>query len=630
MIYQNSLQKDHRPSSNLSALALLKSLTYFLALYWCAGAPPAAAQFYDAGSGGAEEDEVNEELTDDDDLQSATPSNNVGELDGGNQADGDWLNEGGVEDFPAADNDFEEFNNFGGGESDLFSNEAGANAAGVSPSSAFGNNAAASNAASSMPANQTVTQPATSHSQPPAAAASGSPTPIVTETLTPTLTNPVPSASPASGATPAAPATLNPTNIMPPVTVVDPGKLDPGVAIGATNVDASMLAPPAGEMTPIAAPPLPMPNEFAGAPPVPGTMRLMAEGEAPEEYAVQPGDTLFDICDQLLDEPGYWPKLWALNPEIKNPHFIFPNMRLRFYPGDDETPPYLQVVSEEDMIPIDKGDLAEEVLVAEKVIFPEEAHAEAQAIEVIGPSDVDVFDGEMQTGGGVYSGNEITVQVPGFIFREQKEPLGRIVGGRAGEFNLPPGGVAIIQSEGQVSPGTLYTVLRMGEEVDDPESGDQIGYKYYFVANLRVDKGLEEGVYLGTVQEGNLLGVMPNDILVNYISTFRTLPLASPDGGLSAADAYIVGFQHPGQELGGTGSYAFVGKSGGGSVSPGMYLPIYATPGFLSRQSGDADLPKDYEPVGVIRIIDATDAGAVGYVVRNTQELRVGDRTGKG
>ena len=96
------------------------------------------------------------------------------------------------------------------------------------------------------------------------------------------------------------------------------------------------------------APPLPPPNEFAGAPPIPGTMRAMAEGEAPEEYQVEPGDNLYDICDQLLDEAGYWPKLWALNPDIKNPHFIFPNMRLRFYAGDDETPPYLQVVSEDE------------------------------------------------------------------------------------------------------------------------------------------------------------------------------------------------------------------------------------------------------------------------------------------
>jgi hypothetical protein len=112
---------------------------------------------------------------------------------------------------------------------------------------------------------------------------------------------------------------------------------------------------------------LPAANDFSGAPAVPGTMRLLADEEAPEDYVIEDGDTLIDICDQLLDEAGYWPKLWALNPEIKNPHFIFPLMRLRFYPGDDENPPYLQVVAEEDTVPIDKADLEETQLVAERV-----------------------------------------------------------------------------------------------------------------------------------------------------------------------------------------------------------------------------------------------------------------------
>ena len=43
---------------------------------------------------------------------------------------------------------------------------------------------------------------------------------------------------------------------------------------------------------------------------MPGTLRVLSEEEAPEEYIVEPGDTLFDICDQLLDEGSYWPKLW--------------------------------------------------------------------------------------------------------------------------------------------------------------------------------------------------------------------------------------------------------------------------------------------------------------------------------
>ena len=56
-------------------------------------------------------------------------------------------------------------------------------------------------------------------------------------------------------------------------------------------------------------------------------------GEAPAEYTVQPGDTLWDISDQLLDDAMWWPRLWVLNPEIQDPDAIEPGMKILFYPS---------------------------------------------------------------------------------------------------------------------------------------------------------------------------------------------------------------------------------------------------------------------------------------------------------
>jgi len=409
---------------------------------------------------------------------------------------------------------------------------------------------------------------------------------------------------------------------------------------GSAPINGTQPPPPASADVPVqppvdpgpvvTAPPLPPPNEFAGAPPVPGTQRIMAEGEAPEEYKVEQGDTLYDICDQLLDEPGYWPKLWALNPEIKNPHFIFPNMRLRFYPGDDETPPYLQVVTEDDVIPIDKGNLDEQQLVAEKVIFPVEQAAEEQTTEVVGPDQVaDAIDGQILSGGRLYEGGSIHLQVPGFIYAQEKEPLGFVLGGRDGGISLSPNQQALVEGSGELTAGTLYTVLRPEGEVDSPGSGDTVGYKYEFIANLRIDRKVGESVYVGVVQD-NRLSVLPNDVIVSYISTRRQVPEGGGSGSLASVQADIVGFEYRDQAIGGTGHYAFIDKGNSEGVSPGMYLPIYSTPGYVTSAFGSADLPVDYEKVGVMRIIDTTDAGAVGYVVRNTKEVRIGDRTGKG
>ena len=44
----------------------------------------------------------------------------------------------------------------------------------------------------------------------------------------------------------------------------------------------------------------------------------------PQTYVVKRGDTLWDISAMFLDDPWLWPELWYYNPQVENPHLIYP------------------------------------------------------------------------------------------------------------------------------------------------------------------------------------------------------------------------------------------------------------------------------------------------------------------
>ncbi len=57
-------------------------------------------------------------------------------------------------------------------------------------------------------------------------------------------------------------------------------------------------------------------------------LRALAENSVrndnPGNYTVVPGDTLWDISERFLSRPWLWPEIWHVNPQIDNPHLIYP------------------------------------------------------------------------------------------------------------------------------------------------------------------------------------------------------------------------------------------------------------------------------------------------------------------
>ncbi len=56
-------------------------------------------------------------------------------------------------------------------------------------------------------------------------------------------------------------------------------------------------------------------------------------GPSETVHIVQKGDTLWAICGQAFQNPYQWPRIWSYNPQIQNPHWIYPNEQVRLKAG---------------------------------------------------------------------------------------------------------------------------------------------------------------------------------------------------------------------------------------------------------------------------------------------------------
>ncbi len=381
------------------------------------------------------------------------------------------------------------------------------------------------------------------------------------------------------------------------------------------------------------------PNLFSGSVPaiyqrkslnIVGKRVDLNPGEAPDEYIVQDGDTLYDICDQLLDDYDYWPKLWSLNPEagmgIVNPHYIYPGMRLRFR---TEGVPKLVIEQASDSIPI--GDTGPtQALVSESLDSIPNLDDMTQPSRVVGPDEVEPVAGIADMfvdGGGKSRPGQISLLSPGFIGDAENsfEPIAVVVGGSSGTLLNTKKAEVILKQEQTIEMDKVYSVFRKKGKVYNSSEGDYVGYRFEFIAHVKVTSKEAEGeIFRGQVLLDRT-GVQPGDIVLPFQTAKRVV--SSVKGTVSkGASQEVVGFEEHGMQIGGRGSFVYFAQNPETPLEKGRTYEVIQNIKEISPIFLRNSLPNTFKVVGRIYVLDSLPQSALAYIVSDKSEIRLGDR----
>lgn len=172
-----------------------------------------------------------------------------------------------------------------------------------------------------------------------------------------------------------------------------------------------------------------------------------AKGET-RTYVIKKGDTLWGISQQFITDPYYWPNLWANNPFITNPHFIYPGQTVVIREGRIEIVPA-------------SPEAAETV-------------GETPAQEIVEP----VESITIKTAGGGQ----------GFVTLEELDALGTIVDTVDNRILMGEGETVFVDMKdlSATRPGDKFSLVEIGKGIRHPITDALIGYQIAELGSLKI------------------------------------------------------------------------------------------------------------------------------------------------
>lgn len=196
-------------------------------------------------------------------------------------------------------------------------------------------------------------------------------------------------------------------------------------------------------------------------PGAPAAEQAKIRPSAPERYVVKKGDTLWDIAAMFLHEPWYWPEIWHANPDIHNPHLIYPGDVLTLYYENGR--PYVQVSDG----PRAHGGHPTQKLHPKIRVEPLEDTQRLLPIQAV----------------------QQLIFEPQVLTHEQIEASPYILSGEDYRLIFASGDLVYVRNLDQTQADLQYSVARPGAPLKHHRSGDLLGYAMDPVGTVRILAG---------------------------------------------------------------------------------------------------------------------------------------------
>jgi LysM repeat protein len=314
----------------------------------------------------------------------------------------------------------------------------------------------------------------------------------------------------------------------------------------------------------------------------------------PETYVVQQGDTLWDIASMFLRDPWYWPEIWQINPQVENPHLIFPGDTLSLAYLDDGRP----VVQVERGPQVVQGGSGVDRLSPRIRSQPLE-----EAISTIPYETIAAF-----------------LSRPRVIDESEIDDLPYIVAHREGLIGSSGRDVYVRGAD--AATGSVFNVVERGDELVDPDTNDVLGYLGIYVGQGRLDRTGDPGTLrmLETEREAVVGNYLMSEEDVQQLNFLPRSPDQEVDGRIIATLS--------GGSLIGQYNIVVINRGAAAGLEPGHVLRVFQAGKTIrdtERGAFGQKVRLPDEPAGMMMVFRTTERLSYALVMEATTAIALLD-----